>query len=58
MTSLATPAVDGWNQRSETGLSDTSPNLFIVPNLSLHWTFGAGTSVVIPVGDGVTDCDK
>jgi len=57
-TPLGLPGVVGWKQRNDTGLSDITPTAFFVPNLGPHWTLGAGTSVVIPVGDGVTDSGK
>ena len=57
-TPLGLPGVVGCEQRNDIGLSDITPIAFFVPNLDPHWILGAGTSVVIPVGDGVTDSGK
>ena len=45
------PAVMGFNQRNQAGLSDISPTAFLVPNLGPNWTVGLGSSVVLPAGD-------
>lgn len=46
------PAVLGFDQKNQAGLSDVSPTAFLVPNLGSDWTVGLGSSIVFPTGDG------
>ena len=52
------PALLGWDQRSQAGLSDISPTAFLVPDLGPDFTVGLGSSLVVPVGDGAIDSGK
>ena len=52
------PALLGWDQRSQAGLSDISPTAFLVPDLGPDFTIGLGSSLVVPVGDGAIDSGK
>ena len=48
------PAVLGFDQKNQAGLSDVSPTAFLVPNLGSDWTVGLGSSIVLPAGDGTS----
>ena len=52
------PAVVGFDQKNQAGLSDVSPTAFLVSNLGLDWTVGLGSSIVFPTGDGTIDSGK
>ncbi|CAK6688500.1 hypothetical protein OGCDGJMD_00438 [Cyanobium usitatum str. Tous] len=52
------PAVLGFDQKNQAGLSDVSPTAFLVPNLGSDWTVGLGASIVFPTGDGTVDSGK
>ena len=48
------PAVLGFDQMNQAGLSDVSPTAFLVPNLGSDWIVGLGSSTLFPTGDGTS----
>lgn len=52
------PTLLDWDQRSQAGLYDISPKIFLVPDIGTDFTIGLGSSLVVPVGDGAIDSGK
>ena len=48
------PAVLGFDQMNQAGLSDVSPTAFLVHNLGSDWIVGLGSSTLFPTGDGTS----